>query len=84
MDRRQQTYLAKGMIKRLGVTILCCIPLLIILGYFMQGVNRIATIFTFVGVMLVVICVVEYICARRSVRKEILKKSLHKDEDVFK
>lgn len=84
MNKRQQGYVTSKIIKRIGLTILCCIPFLIILGYFMQGVNSIATIFTFAVVMLIVVCVEEYITAKKTARKEVLKKTLHKDEDVFK
>lgn len=84
MDRRQQNYMLKDSIKRIGITILCCLPLLIVLGYFLQGLNRFLTIIIFVLFMILAICIEEYIYSKRQMKKETLNKLLHKDEDVFK
>ena len=69
--------------KRLGVTILCCLPVLVLIGYFLQSVNDVLLIFIFVAVMLLAVCIVEYVHRKREQKKEVLKK-LHKNEDVFK
>ncbi len=82
-NRIDNSYLLKSAFKRVGITILCCIPILILLGYFLQSVNDAVVIFVFVAVMLLAICIVEYFHRKRKQRKDVLK-SLHKDEDVFK
>lgn len=84
MDRRQQDLITKGVVKRLGITILCCMPALVLIGYWLQGLNSVATIAIFTLFMLVVICIEEYVHLKRSAKKQLKKKILHKDEDVFK
>ena len=36
---KQQNDITKGIVKRIGVTILCCLPALIIIGYWLRGLN---------------------------------------------
>lgn len=84
MNKHEQNNIIKGYVKRIGVTILCCLPALIIIGYWLRNLNRVATIAIFVVFMAVVICVEEYIHLRTSTKKQLMRKALHKDEDVFK
>lgn len=84
MNRQQQNYITKGFVKRIGITVLCCLPALIIIGYLLRDLNSVATVAIFVLFMLVVICIEEYIHLRLSTKRELMKKALHKDEDVFK
>ena len=80
----QQNMIAKGFIKRIGITIACCLPALVLLGYWLQGLNSVATVAIFVLFMLVAICIEEFIYSKISTKRDITKKILHKDEDVFK
>lgn len=84
MNKQQQNDILKGCVKRVGMTILCCLPVLVLIGYWLQSLNQVATIAIFVLVMFVAICVEEYIHLRISTKKQLTKKILHKDEDVFK
>ena len=84
MDRQQQNNILKGAVKRVGITILCCIPALILIGYWLQGLNNVATIAIFTLFMFVVLCVEEYIHIKIVSKRQITKKILHKDQDVFK
>lgn len=84
MNRNSQKLAMQKMIKRIGITVLCCLPILILLGYFLQELNSVATVAIFVVVMLVAVCVEEYIYAHRQTKQELKKKLLHKDEDVYK
>lgn len=84
MDRKQQDLITKGVVKRLGITVLCCIPALVIIGYLLQGINSAATIAIFTLFMLVVICIEEYVHIKVGTKRQLKKKILHKDEDVFK
>ena len=80
----QQNLIAKGFIKRIGITVACCLPALVLLGYWLRSLNSVATIAIFVLFMLVVIGVEEFISAKLNYKKQVRKKLLHKDEDVFK
>lgn len=84
MDKYQQKIIINGIVKRIGITVLCCLPVLVVLGYFMQSLNRVATIAIFVLFMFTVICFEEVIYAKVYAKKQLKKKILHKDEDVFK
>ena len=85
MDRQQQyNNILKGIVKRIGITILCCLPAIVLLGYWLQNVNKVARMAIFIVFMLVVICIVEYIHIKFVARKQITKKILHKNQDVFK
>lgn len=84
MNKQQQNSVLKGYVKRIGITILCCLPALILIGYWLQGLNNVATIAIFTLFMAVAICIEEYIHLKVATKKELKKKVLHKDEDVFK
>lgn len=84
MDRQQQNNILKGAIKRLGITILCCVPALILIGYWLQGLNSVAVVFIFTLFMLVVIAIEEYVHIRLVAKRQLKNKVLHKNEDVFK
>lgn len=84
MNKYEQSVIIKGCVKRIGITILCCLPALIIVGYLLRDLNRAGTIAIFTLFMAVVIAIEEYIHLRTATKKELKKKILHKDEDVFK
>lgn len=84
MNKYEQNVILKGCIKRIGITVLCCLPALIVIGYMLQNLNSVATIAIFTLFMAVVICIEEYIHLKFATKKELKKKILHKDEDVFK
>ena len=84
MNKYEQSVIIKGYVKRIGITILCCLPMLIIIGYMIRNLNSVATVAIFTLFMAVVICVEEYVHIRISTKKTLKKKILHKDEDVFK
>ena len=81
---RQQNNILKGAIKRLGITVLCCLPALVLIGYWLQGINDVAIIAIFTLFMLVVICIEEYIHIRLVAKNQLKNTVLHKNEDVFK
>ena len=81
---KQQNDITKGIVKRIGVTILCCLPALIIIGYWLRGLNSPATVAIFTLFMLVVVCIEEYLHLKIATKKELIQKTLHKNEDVFK
>lgn len=81
---RQQNDILKGVVKRIGITILCCLPALVLIGFWLQDINSVGRMAIFVVFMLVVICIVEYIHIKIVAKKQITKKILHKDQDVFK
>ena len=84
MDRQQQNNILKGAVKRVGITILCCLPALIIIGYMLRNLNSVAVVFIFTLFMLVAICIEEYIHIKIATKKQLKNKVLHKNEDVFK
>ena len=84
MDRQQQNNILKGAVKRVGITILCCLPALIIIGYMLRNLNSVAVVFIFTLFMLVAICIEEYIHIKIANKKKLKNKVLHKNEDVFK
>ncbi len=84
MNKQQQNDILKGIVKRIGITILCCLPALIVIGYWLRDLNSVATVAIFVLFMLVVICIEEYVYIKRLAKREFVQKTLHKDEDVFK
>ena len=84
MDRQQQNQILKGAIKRLGITILCCLPALVLIGYWLQGLNSVAVVAIFTLFMLVVIAIEEYIHIKLVTKRELKNSALHKNEDVFK
>ena len=84
MDRQQQNAILKGAIKRLGITIVCCFPALILIGFWLRDLNSVAKIMIFALFMFVVICIEEYIHIKLVTKRELKNKVLHKNEDVFK
>ena len=84
MDRQQQNQILKGAIKRLGITILCCLPALVLIGYWLQGLNSVAVVAIFTLFMLVVIAIEEYIHIKVITGRQLRNNILHKNEDVFK
>ena len=84
MDRQQQNNILKGAVKRVGITILCCLPALVIIGYLLRDLNSVATVAIFVLFMLVAICIEEYIHIKVATKKQLKNTVLHKNEDVFK
>lgn len=84
MDKQQQNNILKGCVKRVGITILCCLPALVLIGYWLQGLNSVATVAIFTLFMAVVICIEEYIHIKVVAKKQLTNKILHKNEDVFK
>ena len=84
MDRQQQNQILKGAIKRLGITILCCLPALVLIGYWLQGLNSVGVVAIFTLFMLVVIAIEEYIHIKVVTKRQFKNNILHKNEDVFK
>lgn len=84
MNKYEQSVILKGYIKRIGITVLCCLPALVIIGYLLRNLNSVATVAIFTLFMGVVVCIEEYIHLKLSTKKELKKKLLHKDEDVFR
>lgn len=84
MDKKyQSTIEAKNNIKRYFVTMLSCIPLLILVGIFLEDkVSKSLRITIFVMIMLVVLVVVEIVYSKLRAKKESKPKVKH--EDVFK
>ncbi len=81
---KNQDYLLKGILKRIGITILCCIPVLVVVGFWLQNLNNVATIAIFVLIMFVVLCFEEYIHLKIATKRQLKNKALNKNEDVFK
>lgn len=84
MDKKyQSTIEARKNIKRYLITMLCCIPLLIVVGVFLEGkVSKGLRITIFVLILTVVFVLVEYIYSKLRHKKENKPKVKH--EDVFK
>lgn len=88
MDRRNnQIYTQKvyKMIKRIVITIACCIPMLLLFGYFTRNAikSNALMIFLYMLIMAVVVFSVEYI-ARRREKKRTASELLNDKKDVFK
>ena len=84
MNKQQQNQILKGAVKRLGITVLCCLPALVLIGYWLQGLNSVAVVAIFTLFMLVVIAIEEYIHIKLVTKRELKNSALHKNEDVFK
>ena len=84
MNKQQQNQILKGAVKRLGITVLCCLPALVLIGYWLQGLNSVAVVAVFTLFMLVVIAIEEYIHIKLVTKRELKNSALHKNEDVFK
>jgi len=83
MDKQQKQIL-KGAVKRIGITVLCCIPALVLIGYWLRNLNSVATVAIFTLFMLVAICIEEYFHIKISAKRQFKNEVLHKNEDVFK
>ena len=80
-NRYEETLKIKKTIKRYLITLLCCLPLLIVVGVLLEGkVNTFVRMTIFVVILAVVYIVVELITKRKTKNKHI--KVEH--EDVFK
>ena len=84
MNKQQQNLILKGAIKRVGITVLCCLPALVLIGYWLQGLNSVALVAIFTLFMLVAIAIEEYIHMKVVVKRQLKNEVLHKNEDVFK
>ncbi len=71
--------------KRIAITILCCIPVMVAFGYLTRNVitSDVWQCVCFIGIMSVAVLVVELIHAARE-RKKALKNLVEEDQDVFK
>ena len=84
MNKIQKNSIANGFVKRVGICVLCCLPVLVLVGFWLQGLNSVARVAIFTLLMLVVVAIEEYIHLRVATKKQLMDKVLHKDEDVFK
>lgn len=84
MNRVQKNAISSGFAKRVGICILCCLPVMVLIGFWLQNLHSVARIAIFTLLMLVVVAIEEYIHLRHSAKKDLMDKVLHKDEDVFK
>ena len=84
MKRVHKNNIADGIVKRLGICVLCCLPVMVLIGFWLQNLNSVARIAIFTLFMLVVIVIEEYIHLRVAAKKQLMDKVLHKNEDVFK
>ena len=84
MNRTQKNSIANGFVKRVGICVLCCLPVLVLVGFWLQNINSVARVAIFTLLMLVVVAIEEYIHLRVATKKQLMDKVLHKDEDVFK
>lgn len=75
---------AKKTIKRYAITVLCCLPILILVGFLLgENINRVLRIFIFSLILVVAVLVEEYIHAKiKSKNDNTVIKEKH--EDVFK
>ena len=76
--------ISNGIVKRIGICILCCLPIMVLIGFWLQDLNSVARIAIFTLFMLVVVAIEEYIHIKIAAKKQLMDKVLHKDEDVFK
>ena len=76
---------AKKVTKRIAITILCCVPILIVFGYLTRNVitNNVLQIVCFVAIMGVAVLIEELVVRKREARQKA-KSLLEKDKDVFK
>lgn len=71
--------------KRIAITILCCVPFLIAIGYLLRNVitSNAVQILLFMLIMGIAVLIEELI-ARKSERRKQAKIELEGDKDVFK
>ncbi len=71
--------------KRIAITILCCVPFLIVVSYLLRNVLTSDTLWiiiymiTFGGAVLI-----EELISRSKEKRKKMRAELHEDEDVFK
>lgn len=77
---------AKKTLKRYAFTVLCCLPILILVGFLLiDKINRVARIFLFTGILLAVVLIEEYIYAKIKLKKQSSPQPEQpKHKDVFK
>ncbi len=75
---------AKKTMKRYGITVLCTLPILILVGFLLgDNVNRFVRILIFSLILAVAVVVEEYVYAKRKLKNQDQAKT-KKHEDVFK
>ena len=84
IQKNNKSSILNGIIKRVGICILCCLPIMVLIGFWLQNINSVARVAIFTLFMLVVVAMEEYIHLKVSAKKQLMNKVLHKDEDVFK
>lgn len=84
IQKHNVSNISNGLVKRIGICILCCLPIMVLIGFWLQNLHSIARIAIFTLFMLVVVAIEEYIHLRVVAKKQLMDKVLHKDEDVFK
>lgn len=86
MKRDYQSNLeAKKTLKRYLITMACTLPLLILIGFFLgEHIHRMVRILIFLGVLLVVLFIEEYIYAKISSKRVVKEEKPKIREDVFK
>ena len=60
------------------------LPIMVLIGFWLQDLNSVARIAIFTLFMLVVVAIEEYVHLKIAAKKQLMDKVLHKDEDVFK
>ena len=84
MNKAYKNNILNGFVKRVGICILCCLPVMVLIGFWLQNLPSAARVAIFTLLMLVVVAIEEYIHLRFAAKKQLMDKVLHKDEDVFK
>ena len=84
MNKYERKTISNGFVKRVGICILCCLPIMVLIGFWLQNINSVARVAIFTLFMLVVVAIEEYIHLKVAAKKQLMNKVLHKDEDVFK
>ena len=77
---------AKKTLKRYAFTVLCSLPILILVGFLLLGkINRITRIFLFTVILLAMVLIEEYIYAKIKMKKQSnTQNEKPKHEDVFR
>lgn len=86
VDQRNQTYnKAMKVAKRIAITILCCLPFLVVFAYLTRNVitSNFWQIFIFIAVMAVAVLIEELIARAKQKRKQA-EEMLSTKKDVFK
>ncbi len=76
---------AKKTMKRYGLTVLCTLPLLILVGFLLgDNINRFVRILIFSVILVAAVLIEEYIHAKRKLKQQDQPKKQKQHEDVFK